>query len=756
MTEQTLSPKEAFLKSAAKPRMPRPRLEDVPSSLASARAWCGWRWKWKEPDKKWIKKPFNARSLREGPLKEEGWNLPENLLSLPDLMRLIEASPLGLGFGVGLASPKGMTEAGGPASLDFDNVCHPDGTFINKKLQAIVEATQGRILWETSASGTGLHAIGMGLTKIPPMGSRKYAIEGGGEIEYLVEGRFAAISGAWIKTLGSTPPGSLDEIAHAFPKPWQESKAPRLVVNASPPLGSQEEEFRAYLRKRASGYVQAMDPSIDGQSGHAQLMRVAAVLKHGFQYGGEYSAWESDGLEILHDFNRRGDPETEAQLRHKWESANTTGENLAFKARADWEAKWGGSFSSKQAAPSAPSGSPPPAKEEWTVLEEESLLPAETIGELPKEEFLWEGFIPRGYLGILSGWPGAGKSTALGGIVAAATRAGDFIGPSGSLPGMDPGREPMAALWISCEEREERIRARVQECGADLSRVYIVRTIKEAKGERRRKRAFQLPTDMERLHFWLSQIRPGIVILDSMSGLFSADYDSTKSQKSREILNELANLAEEFGTTIILISHHTKQSAGKEANKNGPLYLAAEGSIAFAASARFQLLVAQHPEDKDLPKRDRRKVLFVAKTNEFEPFMGCPFRLSSIDLPSGGSVRIPRWEAASFMDEEDFRNSSSTQREKSGPAPEKMARAMEALVSFFESHGGSVESLAVQERRKELEAELGVSYGTIRDGFNRLKADGILRSDPHSSRWLFTPKPKGSQESPPLAPQSRG
>jgi KaiC/GvpD/RAD55 family RecA-like ATPase len=385
-------------------------------------------------------------------------------------------------------------------------------------------------------------------------------------------------------------------------------------------------------------------------------------------------------------------------------------------------------------------------------MEEESLLPARSIGELKKQEFLWEGFIPRGEFGILSGWPGAGKSSALGGIVAAVTRAGDFIGPSGSLPGMDPGREPMAALWISCEEREERIRARIQECGADLSRVHIVRTIKEAKGERKRKRALQLPTDMERLRSWLSQTRPGIVILDSMSGLFSADYDSTKSQ----ILNELANLAEEFGTTIILISHHTKQSAGKEANRNGPLYLAAEGSIAFAASARFQLLVAQHPEDKDLPKHDRRKVLFLAKSNEFKEGMACPFRLSSIDLPTGGSVRIPRWEAASFMDEEDFRGSASTQREKSGPAPEKMARAMEALVSFFESQGGSVESLAVQERRKELEAELGVSYGTIRDGFNRLKADGILRSDPHSSRWLFTPKPKGSQESSPLAPQSRG
>lgn len=249
--DKLLTPKETFLKSANKPRMEKPKLADVPSPLASARAWCGWKWAWKEADKKWTKKPFNAKSLETGSFTETGWNNPDNLLSLPQLMGLIEASPNGADFGIGLVSPKGVADGGGPCSIDFDNVLHPDGTFINEKLKAVVEATKGRILWEASASQTGLHAIGFGLRPGSIQdGKKKYAIEGGGELELLVEGRFCAVTGDWLRIPDSLPTGSLNEVLDAFQKREDKRKEP-----PRPPWLLQWE-----ARRRASAGISGSEP----------------------------------------------------------------------------------------------------------------------------------------------------------------------------------------------------------------------------------------------------------------------------------------------------------------------------------------------------------------------------------------------------------------------------------------------------------------------------------------------------------------
>lgn len=62
---------------------------------------------------------------------------------------------------------------------------------------------------------------------------------------------------------------------------------------------------------RAAAYLDRLPPSIAGQQGHAALFRAACALVHGFDLP------ESVALDLLRSYNLRGDPETEAHVRHK-------------------------------------------------------------------------------------------------------------------------------------------------------------------------------------------------------------------------------------------------------------------------------------------------------------------------------------------------------------------------------------------------------------------------------------------------------
>jgi hypothetical protein len=438
-------------------------------------------------------------------------------------------------------------------------------------------------------------------------------------------------------------------------------------------------------------------------------------------------AWEQDGLAIFEDFNRRGDPESASQLAHKWASATSMGEDKFRGVQEDFERK------QKQGA-----GAPPPrekpAKEKGFKIVK-ALVQANTVGALEPVQFLWPDFIPKDSLGLIDGWPGAGKSTALGGIVAAMTRPGDWIGPTGSLPGAEDWRESGHAIWVSAEESEPRIKARLESCGADLSKVHIVRHITEANGEgKQRRRTFSLPGDMPLLSSWLATHKPVLVVLDNMSALFSAEYDSTKSQKSREILNELALLAEEHKTTILLVRHQTKGSANKDFNASGPAWLAGEGSIAFAGAARFVLRIGFMDEDNELPKWERRRVLHVSKANEFQDGMGVPFRIANIELAKKASVRIPKWEAAKRMDDEEV---SSSGRSKPGPKAEKLPAAMEAIKGLFQARGGTIGHSELEELKHQLEQNEGFSPATLRRATEELKKSHFIRKD--GKTWFYTP-----------------
>jgi hypothetical protein len=67
------------------------------------------------------------------------------------------------------------------------------------------------------------------------------------------------------------------------------------------------------VEARARRYLAALPPSISDQGGHAALFRAAVALVHGFLLD------KGAALALLREYNMRGDPESEEQLRHKIE-----------------------------------------------------------------------------------------------------------------------------------------------------------------------------------------------------------------------------------------------------------------------------------------------------------------------------------------------------------------------------------------------------------------------------------------------------
>jgi Bifunctional DNA primase/polymerase, N-terminal len=69
--------------------------------------------------------------------------------------------------------------------------------------------------------------------------------------------------------------------------------------------------------ERARKYLAKTPPSIEHNRGHSALLWAARVLVWGFALPDEVA------LELLREYNDRGDPESEIQLRHKINSAGT-------------------------------------------------------------------------------------------------------------------------------------------------------------------------------------------------------------------------------------------------------------------------------------------------------------------------------------------------------------------------------------------------------------------------------------------------
>ncbi len=146
------------------------------------------------------------------------------------------------------------------------------------------------------------------------------------------------------------------------------------------------------------------------------------------------------------------------------------------------------------------------------------------------EEFarvLGGGLVP-GSVVLIGGDPGIGKSTLL---TAVAARFADEVGP---------------ALYVSAEESIQQIKLRATRMGLDPEQMLVYSE-----------------TSLDAILDQIDQLRPRLVIVDSIQTVYLADLTSAAGSVSqvREGALRLLRMAKESGIPMFLVGHVTKEGA---------------------------------------------------------------------------------------------------------------------------------------------------------------------------------------------------
>jgi putative DNA primase/helicase len=206
-------------------------------------------------------------------------------------------------------------------------------------------------------------------------------------------------------------------------------------------------------------------------------------------------------------------------------------------------------------------------------------------------DWLWPNWIALGKVHVLAGEGGRGKSTILCGTTAIATTGTTWPdGAEASLIG--------SVIILAAEDDvEDTLAPRLMAAGADLSRVFVIRSVFDEN----RRRSFNLQADLERLEAEiLKRDNVKLVIIDPISS-YLGKVDSHKNADVRSVLEPLGEMAARLRVAIICNNHFSK--SGGNANSR------VIGSVAFVNQARAAFIVT--PDEDD----ETRMLLIPSKMN---------------------------------------------------------------------------------------------------------------------------------------------
>ncbi len=228
--------------------------------------------------------------------------------------------------------------------------------------------------------------------------------------------------------------------------------------------------------------------------------------------------------------------------------------------------------------------------------------------EPEKPEWVWTNWLPLSSLGLIVGRQGGSKTTFASWVIAQVTTGRPF-------PDDPARRDPVNAAFLSLEEPAERLVARLDAAGADLSRIHILGDVEDTDDEGRPfRRPWRLPADCTVLEDFLIAHDIRLVVVDGLG--YSLVGDSHNYGAVGAALSSLAGVAERTRASILGLTHPPKGGSDP--------VTAAIGSTAWTAVARVVWVLGVDPEDET----GARRVVRVSKTNFKEPDAGLSFVIS--------------------------------------------------------------------------------------------------------------------------------
>jgi putative DNA primase/helicase len=221
--------------------------------------------------------------------------------------------------------------------------------------------------------------------------------------------------------------------------------------------------------------------------------------------------------------------------------------------------------------------------------------------------WMWRGWLVAGMLHLLVGRKGGGKTTFTAWLVAQLTKGTQ-------LPGEDRPVDALRVGVLSLEEPADRVSARLDAAGADMSRVAILEEVIElTEAGQLLHRPWRLPKDVEALGRRIAELEVDVVVIDGVG--YAIDGDSHNYAIVGTALTALGKMCERVGCAVVGIVHPPKGAS----DLDGP----AIGSVAWTTVARVMWLLGADPND---PSGERRAVT-VGPTNYRRPPSGFVFKI---------------------------------------------------------------------------------------------------------------------------------
>jgi hypothetical protein len=204
-------------------------------------------------------------------------------------------------------------------------------------------------------------------------------------------------------------------------------------------------------------------------------------------------------------------------------------------------------------------------------------------------DWLWTGWIPKGYVTIWAGETGAGKSTVLADVTARVTTGAAW-------PGGHDLRAPGRVLWLGSEDGIEELTVpRLVACGANLSNVTEIQGVMQ-QGKRT---SFSMQDDLSTVRDWLKGAREcgapfEMLVIDPVTSYLPGrklrKVDLNDAGQLRTVLEPWLVLAQEHHLAIVCVTHFMKDTTRAMLHR-------VLGSAAFAQTCRSLCAVVARPDD---------------------------------------------------------------------------------------------------------------------------------------------------------------